>query len=67
MVPNSDQLYLNRFLPQSLSFGLRSGSHLNALIGIGRAKIVGLELFKILQLAYFTLLSHGSLDIEASY
>ena len=33
------------------------------LVGIGSAKIVGLELFGILQLAYFTLPSHGSLDI----
>ena len=33
------------------------------VIGICSAKIVGLELFGVLQLAYFTLPSHGSLDI----
>lgn len=36
---------------------------LMTVIGICSAKIVGLELFGVLQLAYFTLPSHGSLDI----
>ena len=33
------------------------------LVGIGSAKIIGLEMFGVLQLSYFTLASHGNLDI----
>lgn len=36
---------------------------LMTLVGIGSAKIIGLEMFGVLQLSYFTLASHGNLDI----